>query len=60
MTEAAGAAPDGRRGHQRGAVHPHRAAWSRERALEHILNEAGTHFDPEVVRAFVALLNSTP
>ena len=36
---------------------PYRAAWSKERALEHILSEAGTHFDPEVVRAFVTLLS---
>jgi PAS domain S-box-containing protein len=38
---------------------PYREAWTKERALEHILGEAGTHFDPEVVRAFVSLLSST-
>ncbi|WP_161883475.1 PAS domain S-box protein [Deinococcus alpinitundrae] len=35
---------------------PYRAAWSWERALEHIQSSAGTHFDPVVVMAFVQLL----
>jgi len=35
---------------------PYRAAWSWERALEHIQSSAGTHFDPAVVAAFVRLL----
>jgi len=35
---------------------PYRAAWSRERALEHIQSGAGTHFDPQVVEVFVQLL----
>ncbi|GHF45548.1 PAS domain S-box-containing protein [Deinococcus metalli] len=34
---------------------PYRAAWSRERALAHIQQEAGTHFDPAVVQAFLKL-----
>jgi len=39
---------------------PYRQAWTKERALEHILGEAGTHFDPLVVERFVTLLNSRP
>ncbi|WP_161883545.1 PAS domain S-box protein [Deinococcus alpinitundrae] len=35
---------------------PYRKAWSRERALEHIQNSAGTHFDPVVVQSFVQML----
>jgi len=34
---------------------PYRAAWTVERTLEHIRAEAGTHFDPEVVDAFLSL-----
>ncbi|ULH17039.1 PAS domain S-box protein (plasmid) [Deinococcus sp. KNUC1210] len=37
---------------------PYRAAWTRERALQHIQRESGTHFDPEVVAAFFALLSA--
>ena len=33
---------------------PYRPAWTRERTLAHIRESAGTHFDPEVVRAFLA------
>jgi PAS domain S-box-containing protein/putative nucleotidyltransferase with HDIG domain len=32
---------------------PYRAAWSREKALEHIRSEAGTHFDPQVAKTFL-------
>ncbi|WP_161884269.1 HD domain-containing phosphohydrolase, partial [Deinococcus alpinitundrae] len=35
---------------------PYRAAWSWDRALEHIQSSAGTHFDPAVVAVFVHLL----
>lgn len=35
---------------------PYRAAWTRERALEHLQREAGTHFDPVVVQTFLNLL----
>jgi len=31
---------------------PYRQAWSKEKALEHIQVEAGTHFDPQVVKTF--------
>lgn len=34
---------------------PYRAAWSRKEALDHIREEAGTHFDPRVVAAFMVL-----
>ncbi len=32
---------------------PYRRAWSREKALEHILQESGKHFDPQVVNIFL-------
>jgi putative nucleotidyltransferase with HDIG domain len=32
---------------------PYRPAWPADRALEHIQSLAGTHFDPDVVRAFI-------
>jgi putative nucleotidyltransferase with HDIG domain len=35
---------------------PYRPAWPRERALVHIRDEAGRHFDPAVVEAFLAAL----
>jgi HD-GYP domain-containing protein (c-di-GMP phosphodiesterase class II) len=34
---------------------PYRAAWPRERAREHIREQAGAHFDPRVVAAFLEL-----
>jgi HD-GYP domain-containing protein (c-di-GMP phosphodiesterase class II) len=35
---------------------PYRAAWSTEEALEHICAQAGRHFDPEVVKCFLKLI----
>lgn len=35
---------------------PYRAAWSREDALAYIKENAGTHFDPQVVKAFADLI----
>jgi HD-GYP domain-containing protein (c-di-GMP phosphodiesterase class II) len=35
---------------------PYRPAWTRQRALAHIRASAGSHFDPQVVEAFVQLL----
>ncbi len=32
---------------------PYRKAWSREKALEYIRSQAGTHFDPQVVKVFL-------
>ena len=37
---------------------PYRKAWTEEQALEHIAQEAGTHFDPEVVEEFLAMVRS--
>jgi len=34
---------------------PYRKAWSPDRVLDHIHSLSGTHFDPEVVRVFMAL-----
>lgn len=33
---------------------PHRKAWTQERTLEHIRALSGTHFDPQVVKVFLA------
>ncbi len=38
---------------------PYRKAWSREEALDHIKQESGKHFDPQVVAVFLGELNST-
>ncbi|WP_161883889.1 PAS domain S-box protein [Deinococcus alpinitundrae] len=38
---------------------PYRQAWSRERALEHIQTGVGSHFDPQVVEAFLQLLQQS-
>jgi PAS domain S-box-containing protein len=32
---------------------PYRSAWPKEKTMEHIQKQAGTHFDPELVRAFM-------
>jgi putative two-component system response regulator len=34
---------------------PYRAAWTKEKALEYIQTQAGTHFDPSVVELFLKL-----
>ncbi len=34
---------------------PYRAAWTHDEAIDHIRGEAGRHFDPAVVEAFLAL-----
>lgn len=34
---------------------PYRAAWTRERAIAHIQEQSGTHFDPDVVAVFLRL-----
>jgi PAS domain S-box-containing protein len=33
---------------------PYRQAWSKERALQHITSQSGTHFDPRAVELFLA------
>jgi putative nucleotidyltransferase with HDIG domain len=35
---------------------PYRQAWATERVLDHLRNLSGTHFDPAVVQAFLALM----
>jgi HD-GYP domain-containing protein (c-di-GMP phosphodiesterase class II) len=37
---------------------PYRKAWSKEKALNYIRNQAGKHFDPVVVEKFLLLLES--
>jgi PAS domain S-box-containing protein/putative nucleotidyltransferase with HDIG domain len=34
---------------------PYRKAWPREKVIEYIKSQAGTHFDPKVVQAFLSL-----
>lgn len=35
---------------------PYRKAWTREQALAYIQEQSGKHFDPQVVKAFLALI----
>jgi HD-GYP domain-containing protein (c-di-GMP phosphodiesterase class II) len=35
---------------------PYRKAWSLEKAIEYIQEQSGTHFDPQVVKAFLAFI----
>jgi PAS domain S-box-containing protein/putative nucleotidyltransferase with HDIG domain len=35
---------------------PYRQAWTRKEALAHIINQAGTHFDPHVVNEFIKMI----
>jgi PAS domain S-box-containing protein len=37
---------------------PYRSAWSRERTLEYIRDNAGSHFDPDLVEAFMAMVRT--
>jgi len=39
---------------------PYRDAWPREKALEHIREQAGKHFDPQVVDQFLQLIKEIP
>jgi response regulator RpfG family c-di-GMP phosphodiesterase len=34
---------------------PYRTAWPEEKVREHIRSQAGTHFDPQVVEAFLKM-----
>lgn len=38
---------------------PYRMAWSEKDALDHIKKESGSHFDPQVVQAFLKLVDKT-
>ncbi|MCX8063528.1 MAG: two-component system response regulator, partial [Anaerolineales bacterium] len=35
---------------------PYRKAWTREKTLEYIREQAGKHFDPRVVEAFLKMM----
>jgi PAS domain S-box-containing protein/putative nucleotidyltransferase with HDIG domain len=35
---------------------PYREAWNKKEALAHIINQAGTHFDPDVVNEFIQMI----
>ncbi len=37
---------------------PYRAAWDKQKTLEHIKNESGKHFDPKAVELFCKMLES--
>ncbi len=37
---------------------PYRRAWSADQAREYIRSQAGTHFDPRVVDAFLTMIDS--
>jgi putative nucleotidyltransferase with HDIG domain len=39
---------------------PYRAAWPKEKALAYIQEQSGTHFDPDVVAAFLGLEEVAP
>jgi len=39
---------------------PYRPAWSEERVIEYIRNQAGHHFDPRVVAAFLEIIQQHP
>ena len=36
---------------------PYREAWSQEKIIEHLREQSGKHFDPEVVKAFLPMVN---
>ena len=38
---------------------PYRQAWTREKTIEYIRSEAGSHFDPRVVGCFLEMINGT-
>lgn len=40
-----------------GSDRPYRKAWHKEKILEHIRTETGRHFDPQVVDAFLRLID---
>jgi putative nucleotidyltransferase with HDIG domain len=37
---------------------PYRPAWSKERALQYIVSQSGIHFDPEVVKIFLEIMQN--
>jgi len=41
-------------------VRPYKPAWTVDRAMAHITAEGGKHFDPDVVAAFLRVVERTP
>jgi HD-GYP domain-containing protein (c-di-GMP phosphodiesterase class II) len=39
---------------------PYREGWSVEKTREYIIGQSGTHFEPQIVEAFLGLLNDEP
>lgn len=39
---------------------PYRKSWPANRVREYILEQSGKHFDPQVVQAFIRLLDELP
>jgi PAS domain S-box-containing protein/putative nucleotidyltransferase with HDIG domain len=39
---------------------PYRSAWTRERTLEYVRDQSGSHFDPTLVDAFMAMVRAEP
>ncbi|MBS3991932.1 MAG: PAS domain S-box protein [Erysipelothrix sp.] len=37
---------------------PYRKAWSKQEALDYIIDQKGKHFDPEVVNEFIRMINN--
>lgn len=35
---------------------PYREAWDKDQVLSHIINQAGTHFDPDIVNEFIQMI----
>lgn len=40
------------------STRPYRLAWTEERAVQYIEHEAGSHFDPQVVKKFLEMIRS--
>ena len=38
---------------------PYRPSWSKEKALEYIISQSGSHFDPEVVKLFLEVIEES-
>jgi len=37
---------------------PYRSAWSRKKVVRYLIDESGTHFDPQVVRTFLQMMEN--
>jgi PAS domain S-box-containing protein/putative nucleotidyltransferase with HDIG domain len=38
------------------STRPYREAWKKDEVLAHIINQAGTHFDPDIVNEFIQMV----